>query len=66
MDNGHKITPQKTRQSVIANMLKSGEDLRLIQSFTGYKRISNIEEYRQTDLEKIRASIAKYFPQQQN
>ena len=62
MANGHKITPQKVRQSVIANMLKSGEDLRVIQAFTGHKRISSIEQYRQTGLEELKTIINKYHP----
>lgn len=62
LENGHKITPQKVRQSVIANMLKSGEDLRVIQAFTGHKRISSIEQYRQTGLEELKAVIKKYHP----
>lgn len=64
MANGHKITPQKIRQSVIANMLKSGSDLRVIQAFTGHKRISSVEEYRQTGLEELKQSIEKLHPLQ--
>lgn len=62
MSNGHKITPQKIRQSVIANLLKSGKDLRVIQAFTGHKRVSSVEEYRQTGLEELKNSINKYHP----
>ncbi len=62
MSNGHKITPQKIRQSVIANLLKSGNDLRVIQAFTGHKRVSSVEEYRQTGLEELRNTIHKHHP----
>jgi integrase/recombinase XerD len=64
MSNGQKITPQKIRQSVIANLLKSGNDLRVIQAFTGHKRISSIEEYRQTGLEELKNAINKHHPLQ--
>ena len=64
MSNGHKITPQKIRQSVIANLLKSGKDLRIIQAFTGHKRISSVEEYRQTGLEELKNVINKHHPLQ--
>lgn len=64
MSNGHKITPQKIRQSVIAHLLKSGQDLRVIQAFTGHKRVSSIEEYRQTGLEELKTAIQKYHPLQ--
>jgi len=64
MANGHKITPQKIRQSVIAHLLKSGKDLRVIQAFTGHKRVSSIEEYRQTGLEELKAVIDKLHPLQ--
>lgn len=62
--NGHKITPQKIRQSVIANLLKSGNDLRVIQAFTGHKKVSSVEEYRQTGLEELKNAINKHHPLQ--
>jgi len=62
--NGQKITPQKIRQSVIANLLKSGKDLRVIQAFTGHKRVSSVEEYRQSGLEELKNAIQKYHPLQ--
>lgn len=64
LDNGHKITPQKVRQSVIANLLKSGEDLRVIQAFTGHRRISSIEKYRQTGLDALKKAIDQRHPLQ--
>lgn len=62
MSNGKKITPQKIRQSVIAHLLKSGQDLRVIQAFTGHKRVSSVEEYRQTGLEELKSTILKHHP----
>ena len=35
---------RKFRQSVIAHLLKSKQDLRLIQAFTGHKCVSSVEE----------------------
>ena len=64
LKNGHKITPQKVRQSVIANLLKSGEDLRVIQAFTGHRRISSIEQYRQTGLDALKKAIDQRHPLQ--
>jgi len=62
--DGKKINPQKIRQSVIANMLKSGKDLRVMQAFTGHRRISSVEEYRQTGLEELKTLVQKYHPLQ--
>jgi integrase/recombinase XerD len=64
MANGHKITPQKIRQSVIIDLLKSGADLRVIQAFTGHKRVSSIEEYRQTGLEELKSAVERLHPLQ--
>ena len=60
--DGMKITPQKIRQSVIANMLKTGKDIRIMQAFTGHKRIASVEEYRQTGLEELKILVHKYHP----
>ncbi len=62
--DGKKINPQKIRQSVITNMLKSGKDLRIMQAFTGHRRISSVEEYRQTGLEELKTLVQKYHPLQ--
>lgn len=64
MANGQKMTPQKIRQSVIANLLKSGQDLRIVQAFTGHIRVSSVEEYRQTGLEELKVLIQKLHPLQ--
>jgi integrase/recombinase XerD len=50
------------RQSVIANLLKSGKGLREVQYFAGHKKISSTEKYRQTGLEELKAAILKYHP----
>jgi integrase/recombinase XerD len=60
--DGKKVTPQKIRQSVIANMLKAGKDLRVMQAFTGHRRIASVEEYRQTGLEELKILVQKHHP----
>ena len=59
-----KMTPIKIRQSVIANLLKSGNELRIVQVFAGHKRASSTEAYRQTGLEELKTAITKHHPLQ--
>ena len=59
-----KMTPMKIRQSVIAHLLKSGNDLRVVQVFAGHRRAASTEEYKQTGLEELKASIQRYHPLQ--
>lgn len=57
-----KLTAHTIRSSVIANMLKSGTDLRIAQVFAGHKKISSTERYRQSASEELKAAIQKYHP----
>lgn len=50
------------RQSVIANLLKEGKDLRVVQVFAGHKNPTSTERYRQTGLEELKAAVLKYHP----
>ena len=59
-----KMKPLKIRQSVIAHLLKSGNDLRVVQVFAGHKRAAATEEYKQTGLEELKAAIDKLHPLQ--
>jgi site-specific recombinase XerD len=59
-----KMKPLKIRQSVIAHLLKSGNDLRIVQVFAGHKRAAATEEYKQTGLEELKAAIDKLHPLQ--
>ena len=59
-----KMQPLKIRQSVIAHLLKSGNDLRIVQVFAGHKRAAATEEYKQTGLEELKAVIDKLHPLQ--
>jgi len=57
-------TPIKIRQSVIANLLKSGNELRIVQVFAGHKRVSSTEAYKQTGLDELKSAITKLHPLQ--
>lgn len=59
---GEKITPFKIRQSAIKNLLKKGNDLRIVQVFAGHRRSSSTEAYKQTGLEELKNVIQKYHP----
>ena len=45
------LNPKTIRQSVIADLLKQGKDLRLVQVFAGHKYPSSTERYRQNQVE---------------
>jgi integrase/recombinase XerD len=57
-----KLTPMKIRQSVIAYLLKSNNDLRIVQVFAGHKKAGSTEEYKQTGLEELKTLIQKLHP----
>ena len=57
-----KIKPMKIRQSVIANLLKKENDTRIVQVFSGHKRASTTQQYKQTDLEILQNAINLYHP----
>jgi len=59
-----KMTPMKIRQSVIAHLLKSGNDLRVVQVFPGHRRAASTEEYKQSGLEELKNAINKHHPLQ--
>ena len=57
-----RLNAKTVRMSVIANMLKSGNDLRVVQVFAGHKKISTTERYRQSAIEELKKGIEKYHP----
>lgn len=59
-----RISPQKVRQSVIANLLKSGGDVRVVQAFAGHRRAASTEAYQQTGLEELKMGVAQKHPLQ--
>jgi len=58
------FTPMKIRQSVIANLLKENNDLRIVQEFAGHRRTGSTEAYKRTGLEALKSSIEKLHPRQ--
>ena len=59
-----RYLPLRIRQSVIAQKLKAGHDLRAVQVFAGHRQISSTEAYRQNELEQLRAGIERHHPLQ--
>ena len=59
-----KLNPITIRQSVIYNLLKSGNDLRIVQAFAGHKYPSATENYKQTHLEELKIQVLKFHPLQ--
>lgn len=59
-----KLNAKTIRQSVIANLLKEGKDLRIVQAFAGHKYPSATEQYKQSQVEELKTQILKYHPLQ--
>lgn len=57
-------SPQKIRQSVIANLLKENKDIRIVQEFAGHRKTGSTEAYKRTGWEELKTSIEKYHPLQ--
>jgi integrase/recombinase XerD len=56
------VNCQTIRQSVITNLLKKGNDLRIVQSFAGHKHPSTTEKYYQKKTEELQVELSKYHP----
>jgi site-specific recombinase XerD len=61
---GRNVNAQTIRQSVIANLLKQGHDLSVVQGFAGHKYPSATQQYRQNEVETLQAAVNKYHPVQ--
>ena len=59
---GKKLNPNTIRQSVICNLLKAKNDLRIVQVFAGHKYPSTTERYKQTHLEELKNELIKFHP----
>ncbi len=59
---GRKVNVTTIRQSVITNLLKAGNDLRVVQVFAGHKYPSATEKYKQTNVEALKTAIQNYHP----
>jgi integrase/recombinase XerD len=59
---GREVNAQTIRQSVIANLLKQGHDLSIVQGFAGHKYPSTTQRYRQSEVETLAAAVNRYHP----
>jgi len=59
---GRKVNAQTIRQSVITNLLKAGNDLRVVQVFAGHRNPSTTEKYKQTNVEALKSAVNLYHP----
>lgn len=57
-----KVNAKTIRQSVITNLLKQHNDLRIVQTFAGHKYPSTTERYKQSDVEALQQQINLYHP----
>jgi integrase/recombinase XerD len=56
------VSPLSIRQSVIANLLKAGKDIRMVQVFAGHKSPMTTERYQQSGIEELTAAVMRYHP----
>jgi integrase/recombinase XerD len=56
------LTPTTIRQSVIAQWLKEGRDIRVVQVMAGHKYPSTTERYQQSRVEELKAAVLRYHP----
>ena len=57
-----KVNAKTIRQSVITNLLKQNNDLRIVQTFAGHKYPSTTERYKQNDVEALQEQINLHHP----
>lgn len=60
----NKFQPMKIRQSVIAELLRRENDVRVVQVFSGHKRVSTTQQYKQTQLEILQKALNRFHPLQ--
>jgi integrase/recombinase XerD len=56
------VNAQTIRQSVITNLLKQNNDLRLVQAFAGHKYPSTTEKYKQTNVTQLKLALELHHP----
>jgi len=56
------VNAQSIRQSVITNLLKQNNDLRLVQAFAGHKYPSTTEKYKQTNVTQLKLALEVHHP----
>lgn len=57
-----KVNAMTIRQSVITNLLKQNNDLRIVQSFAGHKYPSATEKYKQSSVAALQTALQIYHP----
>lgn len=57
-----QLQPIKIRQSVIANLLKKENDIRVVQVFAGHKKAGTTAQYSQDELQALQSAINQYHP----
>jgi len=57
-----RLRPQKIRQTVIAELVAAGHDIRIVQAFAGHRRSSATEQYKRTGLEELAEAVVKHHP----
>jgi integrase/recombinase XerD len=57
-----KVNALTIRQSVITNLLKKNNDLRIVQTFAGHKYPSTTERYKQSNVEALQTALQIYHP----
>lgn len=58
------LSPKAIRKSVITNLLKNGENLRVVQAFAGHRNPSSTQKYQQTQVEELKQELLKHHPLQ--
>jgi integrase/recombinase XerD len=56
------VNAQTIRQSVITNLLKQNNDLRIVQAFAGHKYPSTTEKYKQTNVTQLKLALELHHP----
>lgn len=57
-----RVNAKTIRQSVICNLLKQNNDLRIVQVFAGHKYPSTTERYKQNDVEALKSLLERHHP----
>ncbi len=59
---GDRLLPLRVRQSVIAELLAAGHDVRVVQAFAGHRTATATEGYRRSGLEELAAAVRALHP----
>jgi integrase/recombinase XerD len=59
---GRTVNAQTIRQSVLANLLKAGHDLSIVQAFAGHRYPGSTERYKQNEVATLQAAVQQYHP----